>query len=294
MMSPLNRLFHHISLNSDRLDDDVVMKAYVPLGSIEELLESPQNQVLYGRRGTGKTHTLRTLAQRAAQNGELSIYLDLRLIGSSGSLYSDTRRSLGERATYVLTDVMKLIHSRLLDLRISGSIAQPMFDHLDILLDACNDLRVEGPVSVTKKDEYKSTVDLERTGGVEVTLSSAPRVGGKGSKVSKSGSASAVAQEVGVTGDVTLHLDLGVLNWALREVLSTIAPRKVLLILDEWSACPFEIQPYLADLLRRCFMPLQSATLKIGAVEGRSVFFSQPVELDLRSVSRSDLIPQPL
>ena len=44
------------------------------------------------------------------------------------------------------------------------------------------------------------------------------------------------------------------------------------LLLDEWSEIPYDIQPYLADLLRRCIIPLSKMTLKIAAIEHRSNF----------------------
>lgn len=42
--------------------------------------------------------------------------------------------------------------------------------------------------------------------------------------------------------------------------------------MDEWSVIPLELQPYLADLLRRSLFPVPGVTVKIGAIEKRSKF----------------------
>jgi hypothetical protein len=47
------------------------------------------------------------------------------------------------------------------------------------------------------------------------------------------------------------------------------------LLLDEWSSVPLDLQPLLADLLRRSILPTVGITVKIAAIERRSQF-SQP------------------
>jgi hypothetical protein len=44
------------------------------------------------------------------------------------------------------------------------------------------------------------------------------------------------------------------------------------ILLDEWAAIPLELQPLLADLLRRAVLPVPGITVKIGAIEQRSSF----------------------
>src|SRR6185369_5353798 len=41
-------------------------------------------------------------------------------------------------------------------------------------------------------------------------------------------------------------------------------------LLDEWSYVPNELQPILADLLRRSLFPVRGLTVKIGAIEQRT------------------------
>lgn len=44
------------------------------------------------------------------------------------------------------------------------------------------------------------------------------------------------------------------------------------ILLDEWSSVPTELQPYLADFLRRCILPVPGVTVKIAAIEQRTQF----------------------
>ncbi len=44
------------------------------------------------------------------------------------------------------------------------------------------------------------------------------------------------------------------------------------IIIDEWSAIPLDIQPYLAEFLKKSFIPIPEVVLKIGALEYRSNF----------------------
>lgn len=44
------------------------------------------------------------------------------------------------------------------------------------------------------------------------------------------------------------------------------------LLIDEWSEVPLDLQPMLADLLRRAVLPIKGVTVKIAAIEQRSRF----------------------
>jgi hypothetical protein len=55
-------------------------------------------------------------------------------------------------------------------------------------------------------------------------------------------------------------------------MIKIISPRSVWLLLDEWSSIPIELQPYLADLVRRSIFPVCGLVVKIAAIEQRSSF----------------------
>jgi len=59
---------------------------------------------------------------------------------------------------------------------------------------------------------------------------------------------------------------------ALTDLVKAARPSRLLFVLDEWSAVPLDLQPYLADLIRRALFPVQGITVKIAAIEQRSNF----------------------
>lgn len=58
---------------------------------------------------------------------------------------------------------------------------------------------------------------------------------------------------------------------ALANVLD-LAEARLFVLVDEWSSLPSDIQPYLAEFLKRGFLPLSSVTLKVAALEYRCHF----------------------
>src|SRR5437868_5957077 len=48
-------------------------------------------------------------------------------------------------------------------------------------------------------------------------------------------------------------------------------------LIDEWSSIPMDIQPYLAEFLKRSILPLPEVTVKIASLEYRSDFSITPV-----------------
>ena len=78
-----------IQLRADRWDDDSLVKSFVTVGPLIPLLNSENNQVIFGRRGTGKTHILRYFKNLREQQNDCCIFIDLRKMGSSNCIYAD-------------------------------------------------------------------------------------------------------------------------------------------------------------------------------------------------------------
>jgi hypothetical protein len=74
------------------------------------------------------------------------------------------------------------------------------------------------------------------------------------------------------TGVERHHVLFGPLNRAVRSIVRALAPARLWLLLDEWSSVPRDLQPFLADLLRRAVLPVAGVTVKIAAIERRSRF----------------------
>ncbi|WP_143473849.1 hypothetical protein [Limnohabitans sp. G3-2] len=71
-MRPTNLAFLRIVKRAERQDDAVLQKTFVDFGSIFTVLSSIDHQIVFGRRGTGKTHLLSVLRQAKQAKGELA------------------------------------------------------------------------------------------------------------------------------------------------------------------------------------------------------------------------------
>jgi hypothetical protein len=212
---------------AEKPDEAALEDTFVPIPALNNLLRSPEHHILYGRRGTGKTHILRYLTRQKQDDGVAAIYIDLRTIGSSGGLYADNSIDLSARATSLLADIITAIHSGVLDLVLS---ADQFAKYLDAAGPALDDL--VGCASQV----------LVRTGPSE--------------------------DKAGDNG----HVFFGHLTAALIRVARALDDRGFWIMLDEWSSLPIELQPFLADLLRRSAFTVPGMTIKIGAIERRSRF----------------------
>ena len=67
-----------------------IVGTFVDVGFLLQL-NNHNNQVFYGRRGTGKTHVLKVLQTRLQEEDEenVAVYIDCRTLGST-SQFSDT------------------------------------------------------------------------------------------------------------------------------------------------------------------------------------------------------------
>ncbi|MGH3687713.1 MAG: hypothetical protein ACRDRU_00980 [Pseudonocardiaceae bacterium] len=84
-------------------------------------------------------------------DGQLTLLIDLRQIGSNGGLYPDTAEGFSLRASQLLIDVLEEIHDRLLDIALEIDAFSGMLDHLDALAKAATQVSVEDPSSDRKK-----------------------------------------------------------------------------------------------------------------------------------------------
>jgi hypothetical protein len=138
----------------------------------------------------------------------------------------------------------------------------------DRLLEAISSIRVTGEVEVRREDERAASE--KGTSGLGLT---AGKTSSFNANLSNEHSES--AREVSAEtrrGTERTSLNFRDISKALRDVAGSLTTKRVWLLLDEWSSVPTEIQPYLAEFLVRCVLPLQMFTVKIGAIEQQSVF----------------------
>jgi len=272
MTSPINSALLKLSKRAETNARETLIHTFVDVGPLFALLSSRDHQILFGRRGTGKTHALSYLASERENAGDAVAMIDLRNIGSNGGLYADASRPLQERATGLLVDVLSEIHESLyrffvthaeeLDLAQAGPA-------LDGLAEAITEVRVLGDLQREAKVERSAQRADHQRHSFGVDGSSVRAELGSAADRSESSGFSAYERR---SGTERLYVNFGSTGAAFRRLAKLLKDRHLWILLDEWSSTPAVLQPYLADLLRRSVFPITGVTVKIAAIEQRSEF----------------------
>ena len=272
MPSKINDVFLRFNRRAETVDPIQLVDTFVDAGPLSALLSSIDHQIMYGRRGTGKTHALTYLAETKTADGDIGFLVDMRTIGSTGGLYSDPTISISERAARLLVDTLICIHDNLIkfsienDERIDLSQAGPI---LDRLADAATNVRVVG----TTQETREATIQYANTdkSGVSANLSLSKASLGIASEMEHRNTRSSSSQTIR-QGIATHQIIFGDVQQALMRFADLLKPKRIWIVLDEWSDVPLDLQPYLADFIRRCIFPVNGITVKVGAIEHRSKF----------------------
>ncbi|MET7244133.1 hypothetical protein ABZT49_12255 [Methylobacterium sp. EM32] len=267
----INRCFLRFEDRAERITPKQVAETFVSIGPLMDLLASRNNQIVYGRRGTGKTHALRYFQNTRNTSGDIAIYIDAQNIGSNGSIYNDHSIPVSERATRLLVDVCSAIHHELQEVfsrpgsKWGLAEAAPL---LDGFVDGYNEMRVTGKVKEEEANKNTNSKNNSSTAG----LSFDGKLNGKVEASRGSAYSSETSDKREIEGSEETWIDFTFFSRAIRSLAKFIAPMRIWLLIDEWTTVPPAIQPYLADLIRRSMFNVPNITVKIAAIEHRSVF----------------------
>lgn len=261
---------HAVSVMAERAerepDRSQLFATFVDPGLTEQL-HNPNHQIIYGRRGTGKTHVMQVLFQNATDwPKRIAMYVDMRRLGTSGA-YEDTDRPLSNRVISLLRTLLAEIHTYLLDVATHPSVNahHDAFDALETLERAIvRDIRTPGNLTI----EQESTHAQDRKKEVRLSVAAQPQLRLGADRGSTATERERLVQE----GTPLERVDFQAMAAGLKKVLAACGITRYTLLLDEWTAVPSELQPWLADFLRRGLCVVPRATVKIAAIEYRSNF----------------------
>jgi hypothetical protein len=259
-----NQALMRIPRRAESTDRSTLAMTFVAAGSFSAMLHSADHQILYGRRGTGKTHALQYLSDLIEHTGDVPVYIDLRTIGSAEGMYTDSNQSPAVRGTHLLVDTLEAIHEELLSVAFRCEVGDQnaLLLALDELAEAASAVEVVGEV----EQETTFGGSAESSAGLELTVSPNAKIS---TGMRKSARVQSRSRRLGIERH---HVVFGPLSRALKAVTSALHPARLWLLLDEWSSVPLDLQPLLADLLRRSVLPTPGITVKIAAIERRSRF----------------------
>ncbi len=242
-----------------------LVESFVDVGVLPQL-NNANSQIVFGRRGTGKTHVLSVLGEELRKEQQNTVvFMDARNLGST-SQFTDESVSLRIRCTSLFRDILGEIYNALLKRIIEHptDLADQALDELDRL----------GTI-VTQASETES--ERQITSRQKAVSGSSNQVG-ISVAAQPSGSytiGSTSSGEAELTVSRTLTAEDKVIFPAITSTISSIlekAKTDLYILIDEWASLPFALQPYLAEFLKRSFLPHPRIIIKIAALEYRSQF----------------------
>lgn len=267
----INTLLQMISKRAERLDPLQQAKTFVSLGGIEQIVLNPENRIIFGRRGTGKSHLFSYVSDTALKKQEFALVLDLRKIGSNSYIYNDDTYPLSERATRLLRDFLTAIHDDFME-----AITKPKssFDMnrfaplLERLGASVKEIVVKE--NIEKKQSQQGLSALTYGGEASTKFSSllgSAEAKGHGEQKKST----EVMYETIEKGAPRLSLNVGEVGRILSELANRVGKR-IWILIDEWSTVPEVLQPYLADFIKRTLFPIRNYSVQIAAIEHRAKF----------------------
>jgi hypothetical protein len=264
-------LVHHaisaIVQRAERTVDQEQLAATFVDPGLTEQLHNPNHQIVYGRRGTGKTHVLQMLHRHASRWPEtVATYIDVRQLASTGS-YEDESRPVSVRVTNLLKAVLAEIQHDLLDVATDPQLESPGLS-LEALDDLAAAMSVTNMVDVDMNVEHEHDNAERRENHAGIRFTPMPSIQISGDTID----ARTNRRKVVASGRAHSHIKFQDIAHALQDALRACGIKEYTLLLDEWSALPLEVQPWLADCLRGALTVIPEVTVKIAALEYRSRF----------------------
>jgi hypothetical protein len=263
----LLRALQDIEKRAERVYDDAqVIETYVDAGGLVDALMTHDNGVVYGRRGTGKTHALKYLAETRRAAGDFVLYIDIEQdLGSTEGLYGDGSLPIAERASRLLVDVLAKIHDAMME---DGFEGRGDLATLEAILDHFGEVVVADEAEAQQSTEDTRQASSGGTVGASLGATGIPSL----SAGLRSGTSSGTRHTGSLTtrGPIRTRVHFGAVTDLMRKAVTAHPAKRFWLLFDEWSGLPLELQPYLAEMLRRLFFGLPKVTTRIGAIPHRS------------------------
>ncbi len=137
---------------------------------------------------------------------------------------------------------------------------------LDELAESATEIVVVGDI----QRETREVDGHEQQGSSASRISLQAKPAAELSSSTSSKASSERETRVAESGPTRYRVHFGRTGKALTDLVRAVNPSRLLFILDEWSAVPLDLQPYLADLIRRAVFPVSGVTVKIAAIEQRT------------------------
>ena len=219
--------------NADQQQGWVLLeRTFVDIGVLDQL-DSPNSQVLFGRRGTGKSHLLRLLtARRNLQAAQAAVFVDVRRLGSA-QLMTNPAKPLTLRSVSVFRDLLAQLQGYLLDLA-TDPLQPERIDALESVSILADTIASVSSNVAAREITAETDTSARRSSKLSATAAASPSVAA-GFTSETTDSTKFSEHYTQVFEDTIIFSEIA--N-SLEQVLSTLGISKLVLVLDEWSAIP--------------------------------------------------------
>jgi hypothetical protein len=266
-----------------------------------EMLEARQHQIIYGRRGTGKTHLLRLVEHRLRENfiegGILPVYVNGSQLSQEISIVS-TDPIMVALAIYVqlMQHIGAELSSFVYDLnqanfwdRIVGGKKSQTAKQADEIAATLHEILISGQVRVLPtgavSDKATSLAEVSKGASAGASIRIDPRSLGwavkAGTFIDRNTKLSSLVTR-DIHGEVILPFSQ--VASQLERLLDLLGKASLHILFDEWSEVDKDprVQPYLAEMLRRTASAVPDMYLKLACIPGRTIL-ATPITVDVKN-----------
>ncbi|TDL30696.1 hypothetical protein E2R51_17060 [Jeotgalibacillus sp. S-D1] len=223
-----------------------------------------KNQVIYGRRGTGKTHLLNALKELLYQEMYdkriYPVYIDLRNTSTFEETFANNPKL---NALVYFQNILKMLVEHIVEE--FEFIVNPL-SHLENF--QVNQIRYELSSHLKELNIVLNGNKFMKQGEFSIDSESVKALVGDfsttGARIKPEFKNTKKAQENGIK-----FISFGELTKILNNIVRILSLNNIILMLDEWSEIDISTQPYLSHLLKIAFVS-SSIKLKIGAIKFRT------------------------
>lgn len=256
------------NLRAENIEYDSYIELYSGVENINNI-NNINNTVIYGRRGSGKTHLLKALREKILNTFKVDknypVFIDIRRVIPYSSNESSIpefnailifKYLMQELAYHLALNVEfifglnKLDSKNTLALTNQKSEINDLFDKLYLEFDGRRFNKIE---KITVTDEEVSSL------GGSVDISHKPSLKISADKKNKLTSSSSKESHISIFDIVNI----------IDDVIDFLYLNRITFIIDEWSEVNMDTQLYLAELLKKSFSAIR-VTLKIAAIPNRT------------------------
>ena len=256
-----------------------------------DTLKARHNQIIYGRRGTGKTHLLKRLAEEYSSNFKddktVPIYINGLDLKQQAQVIIERAPAVAlcyyvEFIKLLTEKLYNFIHSTLdIDFwesflggpqkqtaRKAQAIAKDLYEFVQ------NGEAYFLPLGEASHEVKTLNETLEKVeGGIHLSLSDPKSIGWKVDVGAKGGIENRESGVLLKRIQGTVILPFSQVSVKIKELLNLLKNAYLVVLFDEWSSIDnkLDIQPYLADMIKRTFSSTTQIYLKIACIPNRTL-----------------------